>query len=162
MTINYEVEFNNIVNDILKNEEFIELKYEAHHGMTRLDHSLSVAKKTFKMCKKYKIKSIKETTRAALLHDFFKTSEIDGPMFLSHPKIAAINAKRVFNINEMQKNIIESHMFPATDIMPKYKESFIVSLADKMVAFKECTRYKVPLAAGTALLFFFNFMFIHR
>ena len=52
MTVNKEVEFNNIVNDILKKDEFIELKYEIHHGISRLQHSLSVAKLTYTISSK--------------------------------------------------------------------------------------------------------------
>ena len=162
MKVNFEVEFNNIISDILKNNEFIELKYENHHGISRMRHSLNVAKLTFKMCKVFNIKSIKETTRAALLHDFFKSCDIKKIPFLEHPILADKNAKRIFDINDLQSNIIKSHMFPMCKVLPKHKESFIVSLADKIVALKECTRYKVPLSLGTAMLFLFNFTCIHR
>ena len=43
MKIKKQVEFNNIISDYLKNEEIIDLRYEYHHGISRLDHSLSVA-----------------------------------------------------------------------------------------------------------------------
>ena len=162
MKENFEVEFYNIVNDILKNDEFIELKYEDHHGITRMRHSLNVAKLTFKLCKRFNVKNIKDTTRAALLHDFFKTNEIKKCSFLEHPLLAANNAKRVFDINDFQSNIIKSHMYPMCKVFPKSRESYIVSIADKIVAIKECTRYKVPLTIGTAMLFFFNSICVQR
>lgn len=162
MTINKEVEFNNIVNDILKDEKFIELKYEIHHGISRLQHSLNVAKLTFMVCKFFHMKKYEETTRAALLHDFFKDEEVNGKQFINHPQRAAINAKQIFNINEFQTNIIESHMFPVAKVMPKYKESILVSAADKTIAVYECTKYKVPLTIGAAFLFFINFSIIQR
>ena len=55
MKIKKQVEFNNLISDILKNEEVISLRYEYHHGISRLDHSLSVAKLTFNLCKLFKI-----------------------------------------------------------------------------------------------------------
>lgn len=162
MTINKEVEFNNIVSDILKNEAFIELKYEIHHGISRLDHSLNVARLTYNTCKKMKIKNYKEITRAALLHDFFKSSEVNGNSFINHPKKALDNSKNNFEISSIQENIIISHMFPMTKTIPKNIGSWIVTLADKMVALYECTKYKIPLTIGAVMLFFINFCFIQR
>lgn len=162
MTINKEVEFNNIVNDILKNGEFIKLKYEIHHGISRMQHSLSVAKLTYMICRMLHMKKCEETTRAALLHDFFLNSEVSGKKFVNHPKVAMENAKKYFDINDFQADIIGSHMFPTSNILPKYKEGWLVSIADKIVAVKECTRYKVPLTLGAAFLFFLNFCFIQR
>lgn len=160
--MNKELEFNTIVNDILKNEEFIELKYEIHHGISRLEHSLNVAKVTFKVCKMFRLKKCVETTRAALLHDFFKNREVDEKRFLNHPEKAAENAEKYFSINEFQKDIIKSHMFPVAKVFPKYKESWIVSGADKAIAIYECAKYKIPLTIGAALLFFMNFCMIQR
>lgn len=162
MTINKEIEFNNIINDILKNEKFIELKYEIHHGISRLDHSLNVARLTYLVCKKLHIKNYQEITRAALLHDFFKKNEIDKNSFLNHPLKAVRNAKNSFDISKVQENIIASHMFPVTKVFPKYVGSWIVSISDKVVAVKECAKYKVPLTIGAAFLFCMNMFFIQR
>ena len=160
MKIKKQVEFNDIISDILKNEEIIGLRYEYHHGISRLDHSLNVARLTFNMCKLFKIEKIEEVTRAALLHDFYKIGEDSS--FRGHPTTAVNNAKRVFNVNDMQADIIYNHMFPATLRVPKYKETWIVTTADKLVAINECTRYKLPIQIGTVFLFIFNFMMIQR
>ena len=104
MKIKKQVEFNDIISDILKNEKIIGLRYEYHHGISRLDHSLNVARLTFNMCKLFKIEKIEEVTRAALLHDFYKTGEDSS--FRGHPTTAVNNAKRVFNVNDMQADII--------------------------------------------------------
>ena len=53
-----EIDFNIIVNDILKNEKFIDLKYEFHHGLSRMDHSLHVARITYLACKRMHLKNI--------------------------------------------------------------------------------------------------------
>ncbi|MBE6140931.1 MAG: HD domain-containing protein [Firmicutes bacterium] len=162
MTIKKEVEFNKIVNDILKNDKFIELKYELHHGISRLEHSLHVARITYLLCLKFKIKNYEEITRAALLHDFYKEEEIEKNSFLNHPNVACQNAIEFFNVNENQQNIIISHMFPLCRVLPKTKDSYIVSLADKLVALYECIKYKVPLQMGISLIFVLNFLCIQR
>ena len=162
MTINKEVEFNNIISDILKNKEFINLKYEIHHGISRLDHSLNVARLTYKMCKKFHIKNYEEITRAALLHDFFRSSEVANKCFLNHPIKAVANSKKNFEISSFQENIIAAHMFPVTKTLPKHVGSWIVSGADKAVAIYECSKYKVPLTIAAAFLFCMNICFIQR
>lgn len=157
-----ELEFNKIVNDILKCNEFINLKYELHHGMTRLDHSLNVAHLSYDIARSLKSKKVKEITRAALLHDFFFDSEINKFSFINHPEYALKNAKKYFNLSSVEENIIISHMFPISKYVPKHKESVLVSLVDKLVAIKEMTKYKVPLTIGTTFIFLFNFMIINR
>lgn len=162
MTINKEVEFNNIISDILKNKEFIDLKYEIHHGISRLDHSLNVARLTYKMCKRLHVKNYEEITRAALLHDFFRTDDVPEKCFLNHPLKAVECSKKNFEISDFQENIIAAHMFPVTKTIPKHVGSWIVSGADKAVAIYECTKYKVPLTIGAAFLFCMNICFIQR
>ena len=163
MTKKLEVEFNSIVNDILKNDKFIDLKYELHHGMNRLQHSLNVARMTFYICKKFRNKNYAEITRAALLHDFFKMSELGtGNMIWSHPVVACQNATEYFHIDEKQKNIILAHMFPLSKTLPISKDCVLVSLVDKIVATYECGRYKTPEWAGALLIFVMNFLIIPR
>ena len=157
-----ELDFNLIVNDILKNTKFINLKYEFHHGLSRMDHSLHVARLTYLACKRLHVKNIEEVTRAALLHDFYMSSEVVKHPFVNHPMYAKNNATLEFNLNEMQQNIIASHMFPVCKTLPKCKESFIVSTIDKIVALYELTKYKARIEAGIILLFIINFISIQR
>lgn len=160
LKLNKEIEFNKIIADILKNEEFIKLKDEAHHGMNRLDHSLNVARTTFMWAKKLKFNNIEEITRAALTHDFFRIDELGDKLQIYHPVIARDNTKKYFGLTKKQENIILSHMFPLTKTFPRYKESWLVTLADKYCATKECTKYKIPLWTGSFSIFLFNFIFI--
>ena len=152
-----EIDFNIIVNDILKNEKFIDLKYEFHHGLSRMDHSLHVARITYLACKRMHLKNIEDVTRAALLHDFFVSSEISEKVFVNHPEMALKNANGEFALNKMQENIIASHMFPVSKTLPKCKESILVSTIDKLVALYELTKYKVPIELGILVLFVVNF-----
>ena len=140
MKIKKQVEFDNIIRDILKNEEVISLRYEYHHGISRLDHSLNVARLTYNISKLFKIKTYKDTTRAALLHDFFQ-EEVADKNFVArlrkHPKCALKNATNNFDLSEKQMDIIKSHMFPITFTPPKYLESWIVDVVDDISAIQE-------------------------
>ncbi len=159
--MNWEIEFNQIIDDILLNEKFISLKYIIHHGISRLDHSLHVARITFLVCRKFHLKNTAEITRAALLHDFFTNSN-EKKAFYKHPTWALENATNEFALNDMQKNIIASHMFPICKTLPNCKESFLVSTIDKVVASYELTKYKAPIEIGAILIFVINFLAIQR
>ncbi len=152
--------FEDVVSDILKNEEFNKLKTQLHHGITRYEHSLRVAKVTYKISKRLKMKHTKEITRAALLHDFYMDDELHNETpkdrLHLHPALADANAKKHFNINDLQSNIIKSHMFPLQGDKPKYKESWLVTLVDKSVATYEMPRFKLSGAISVYILFLFN------
>ena len=52
-----------------------------------------------------------------------------------HPYASLKNASKYFNLTEREKDIIITHMFPSLPHkVPKYMESWIVSLVDKIVA----------------------------
>ncbi len=154
--------FELVVKDILNNPEFNKLKNELHHGITRYDHSLRVAKYTYKMCKLFKIKKIEEVTRAALLHDFYIDEQFNNETpkerLTIHPKLAAENSNKHFGITKLQENIIKSHMFPLKGEIPKHKESWLVTLADKSVATYEMPRFKLSGALSVYALFIINFI----
>lgn len=132
------VEFNNIISNILENEKFLEIKKCKHHGITRYEHSLRVAYYSYLITKKLKLNYL-ETTRGGLLHDFFITDELNDKeqktKFFVHPYKALENAETNFNITDLEKDIIINHMFPVVPHkIPKYIESWIVCGVDKAVA----------------------------
>ena len=158
-------EFDLIVKDIVNNANFRELDSELHHGITRYGHSLRVAKGVYKVTKKLHM-NYKEATRAALLHDFFFSYQLEenGPIknLGEHPKVAYLNATKYYNLSDLQKNMILSHMFPLGGVLPKYKESFCITLVDKVVAIYEQQRYKVGMKLGVYFLFIFNMLTLHK
>ena len=128
----------NIVNDILYNKEFERIDGNIHHGQSRLDHSLRVSYYSYKVCKLLKL-DYKKVARAGLLHDFFVTNDLtDREKRISafiHPKKALENATNNFDLSELEKDIIIAHMFPLVpNKIPKFMESWIVSIVDKIVA----------------------------
>ena len=142
------IEFESIVQDILDNEEFNKTKYIEHHGVTRFDHLYRVSYYSYKISRKLHFK-YKEVARGALLHDFFFSDELRSrkEKFLStftHPKWALKNSNKYFELTKVEKNIIESHMFPINPKLPKCKESLLVSIVDKVVASYEFSlKFKV-------------------
>ena len=165
MSLKKTYEFNQIVEDILKHEEFLKLQHELHHGISRFEHSVRVAKMAYRMSKKLGM-DYERVTRAALLHDFYTdedTLKYNAKQTLkTHPSIALDNAKKYFDLDKMQENIIEAHMFPLTKKIPAYKESWLVSGADKVVATHEMYRYKAQMALGIWLIFIFNMIAIQK
>jgi len=47
-----------------------------------------------------------------------------------------------FTVNDVEQDIIEKHMWPATRQMPHYKESYVIVIVDKYCAALE---YVAPL-----------------
>ena len=68
-------EFFSIIKPIINNCEFDKLKDIRHHGITRYDHCMRVAYYSYIVTKFFRL-NYKDTTEAALLHDFFNQSEI--------------------------------------------------------------------------------------
>lgn len=165
MSLKNKNEFNNIIEDILKKEEFSQLKNELHHGVSRYNHCLRVAKGTYVVSKKFHL-DYERATRGALLHDFFTDEDTKNysakETFKIHPNIALENAKNYFDIDYKQENIIASHMFPVCKVRPKYIESWITSCVDKGVAIYEMYRFKASLVMGAWILFIFNVISIQK
>ena len=126
-----------IVKDIIDHEEFNKIKSIEHHGITRFEHSMKVAYISYKIAKFLRL-DYKEVARAGLLHDFFLSDEdrTFKDRFVStfiHPKYAVETSKKYFELSEKETDIIKSHMFPVYTSVPKYAESWIVSLTDKTI-----------------------------
>jgi uncharacterized protein len=126
-----------LIEDIIKNDEFKKLETIEHHGTNRLKHSKRVSYYSYEICKIMKLDYI-SAARGGLLHDFFisnkeRTKKERLISFFTHPKKSLSNSNYHFNLNDKEQNIIESHMFPAYITLPKYAESWIVSLVDKIV-----------------------------
>lgn len=138
-------EYYEIVNEILNHEEFIKRKGYMHHGKISVyDHSLKVSIMAYKISKKLKIGDYKKAAIGGLLHDFYykpwQSDKTKKPLFkkhgFTHAREALENSKKYFPnyIDEKTSNIILRHMFPLNIIPPKYKESWVVTIADKIVS----------------------------
>ena len=137
-----------IVDDLLQHEEVQQLaQYTQHHFSNRLRHSISVSYQSYVIAKKIGADAT-ATARAGLLHDLFyydwRVTKFEaGSHAYVHPRIALQNAKKLTSISDKEADIIVKHMFGATIALPKYRESWIVSIVDDFAAVNE---YLVPKA----------------
>lgn len=133
-----------IVENILNSEEFKKRKNYKHHGeKTVYVHSLEVSYLAYKISKKLRL-NYNDTAIGGLLHDFYykdwhiipKEKNIFKKHGFVHAKEALENTKKYFPeyLNYKTQDIILRHMFPLNLIPPKYLESWIVSVSDKIVS----------------------------
>ena len=143
------VEFFKILSDITTNETVQQMRnFRQHCDISCYTHCLHVAYYSYVLSKKLGLDYI-STTRAAMLHDLFlydwrrkfKEPKEYGLHTFKHPRIALNNALKIFELNEKEQDIIVKHMWPATIILPKYKESYVVMLKDKYSAIREIYTY---------------------
>lgn len=147
----YKEEFNSIIKPIISNGNVLEMKKYPQHGNTDcFEHCLNVAYYSFIIAKKFNL-DYKSLARAGMLHDFFLYNWRGSGAFMekgffnqhafSHGKTAYKNASKYFELNEKEKDIIIKHMWPVTLSLPKYKETFIITLTDKLCTLKEMYEY---------------------
>jgi uncharacterized protein len=135
-------EYQRIVKDILENEKVMELKNFPHHGnIDSLSHCIHVSYTSYRIGLKLNLNT-NALARGALLHDFYLydwhiKGERKGLHGFTHPHTALQNATENFTLSPIEKDIIAKHMWPLTIKLPKYKESFVVMIADKYCAIEE-------------------------
>ncbi len=152
--------YRSLEKEIMSNKKYMLLNQESHHGLTRLEHSLRVSRNVYKVAKKLNLDYV-SATRAALLHDFFFNEEFESNHGLIqgvvHPDIALANACGAFKLNEIEKNAIESHMFPLSVVVPKSREAWVLTIVDKLVAIYEYGLYKFNPKKAVKTLRFANY-----
>lgn len=154
-----------IVNNILDNDEFLKIRQIEHHGISRYDHSLKVSYYSYKIAKALHL-DYEQTAVGGLLHDFFlspedRTQKDRLVSVFTHPKQAVDMAKSQFDLTTKEIDMIRSHMFPINLSVPKYAESWIVSMVDKCVATNEFAikfRFRLKYAYNLFLLFAISFI----
>lgn len=141
-------EFKSIIKDIAQNPNLLALRDHVQHAVSsRYSHCLSVAFHTYVVCKKLNLDYV-SATRGAMLHDFYfydwRNKDVEGQKkfhAFRHPKIALTNACDIFDLNDLEKDVIVKHMWPITIKLPKYKESYIVTFVDKYCAAHEMFKF---------------------
>ncbi len=130
--------------DILESDNMNILKNCIQHGNVSVyEHSLKVAYLSLKISKMLNLNiDEKSLVRGALLHDYFlydwHIGNEDTKLHAwKHASRAYENANEEFELNKKEKDIILKHMFPINIKPPKYKESVLVTIADKISATKE-------------------------
>lgn len=140
-------EFNLIIKDLVENDTVQQMKnYRQHFDTTTFDHCVTVAYCAYKMCKALHF-DYKSAARAGMLHDLFlydwRKPRPDGKGLhaFRHPRTALNNAMKIFDLNKIEQDAILKHMWPLTVILPRYKESYIITIADKYATLSENVKY---------------------
>ena len=136
-------EFIQMIDDLLNNDTVKQMKnFRQHYETSCFDHCLIASYYCYLYGKKFNLDYV-SCARAAMLHDLFlydwrkKQDDRKGLHAFTHPKTAYKNASKLFALNEKEKDIILKHMWPVTIAVPKYKESYLLTLVDKYCALNE-------------------------
>lgn len=125
--------------------------FTQHADISCLEHCLLVAYVSYRLCRLLRLNA-SSAARGGLLHDFFLydwhnknvredlCSGIGSLHGFTHPDTALKNALEYFDLSDMEQDIIARHMWPLTIKLPRYRETLIVSIADKICTFLEITR----------------------
>ncbi len=134
-------EVNTILNILVVKGRISEMeKYIQHGQITCLEHCRAVAFFSMLLAQRLKLPcNYKSLVKAALLHDYFlydwhEKSTKHRLHGFHHPKKALENANSDYDLTPIEQDIILKHMFPLTFALPKFRESFIVCIADKWCA----------------------------
>lgn len=141
------------VADLLDNEVVLQMKQYMHHGHTTcFQHCLNVSYYNYLLCKLLSLDA-RAGARAGLLHDLFlydwhdyvkgKGQKMHG---WTHAATALTNVKRYFEITPVEEDIIKKHMFPMNIALPKYKETVIITITDKVCGVWEVVDHWVYMA----------------
>ena len=130
--------------DILDSKSIQIQKQCLQHGKrTVFEHSLAVALMCLTINEFLHLKlNERRLIRGALLHDYFlydwhvkdKSHRLHG---FRHPYFALENARKEYELDPVLEDMIVKHIFPLIPIPPKYKESWVLCIADKICASKE-------------------------
>lgn len=137
--------FKSIVNDLLYDPTVQTLRDQRQHSKhsNAFDHSVHVAYLSFLFCRRFNLDYV-SAARGAMLHDLHMKNwdeENDGIRRLwRHPHYALQNATSRYDLSALEQDIIVKHMWPLTRPLPRHRESFVVSMADKVCAMLEMSR----------------------
>ena len=121
----------------------LEKQFMQHGNVSVFDHSVAVACTCIWLSDRLRIRvDERALVRGALLHDYFlydwhvpdKSHRWHG---FFHAGKALANASRDFTLGKIERDMIARHMFPLNITLPRYRESVILCIADKLCATEE-------------------------
>ena len=125
-----------------------EKQFMQHGNVTVFDHSVAVACTCIWLAARLHIRvDERALVRGALLHDYFlydwhvpdKSHRWHG---FFHAGKALANASRDFTLGTIERDMIARHMFPLNLTLPRYRESVLLCIADKLCATEETVTAK--------------------
>lgn len=150
-------EYYKMIEDLIDNKEVAEMREYIQHGNTStLQHCVNVSYYNYRICKFLGLDA-RAAARAGLLHDLFlydwhtyKPQPGERLHGFTHPLTALRNACRLFTLTEREIDIIEKHMWPLTiSKLPRYPETFVIVMTDKICGLWEIINYRAEDIAYT-------------
>lgn len=148
------VEYMSCVWDLMDEEKVQKLDNHVQHCNTsRLQHSINVSYYSFLICR-FMGWDYRSAARAGLLHDMFyydwRVTKRNRTNHASwHPRVAYDNARKITELNKIEKDAILKHMWPCTLLPPRYKESYVLTFVDKTCAVMEAVGQKWHKVRGS-------------
>ena len=133
--------------DIICSDEFVKTFEQTHHKiMTVGDHTLSVTAEAVRLCLAMRLnddKTMKSVITASLCHDLGIMGRAEkfrnnAHCCARHPAESVLVYKKL--TGEEDVRIIDSikcHMFPIRPGIPRFKEGWVLTVADKISATRE-------------------------
>lgn len=141
----WKAEFYQCIKDIAEHPVVLRMKLYKHHGTSSCyQHCMNVAYHNYCWCRFLNLDA-RSAARGGMIHDLFlydwhTHAARTGDHFhgLTHPKTAYKHAVKFFRLNEIEKDVILSHMWPVTPLrIPKTKEGWITTITDKYCGARE-------------------------
>lgn len=135
-------EYRQTVGDLLGNAQVRAMRGFMQHGrVSCFQHCRRVSFYSYRVCRRMRL-DFRAAARGGLLHDMFlydwhKKCPYPQLHAFHHPQVALENARRSVALTPREQDIIRKHMWPLTPALPRYRESFVVSLMDKYCALCE-------------------------
>ena len=135
----WQSEFYECVKDIAEHPVVLRMKLYPHHGTSSCyKHCMNVGYYNYQLCRILHLDA-RSAARGGMLHDMFlydwhEHTKKTGDHFhgMTHPKEALRNASRSFELNEIERDIVLTHMWPVTFLtFPRTKEGWITTITDK-------------------------------
>ena len=142
-----EREVINCIREMSRSSRLGRMAEFCQHGDTNcLAHTVAVVYCALRIADRLHIDvNRRELIRGGILHDYFLYDWHDGKKErkvhgFTHPGLALKNAEEDFDLTEREKDIIKKHMFPLTVVPPKFREAWLICVADKVCAVKEAVK----------------------
>jgi len=139
------IDFYSYIEDFLSSEYVQEMKQYIQHGnTTTYRHCMTVSYYSYWLSLRLPFQfNVSSVARGAMLHDFYlydwhnpdPSHRLHG---FYHARTSLVNARKHFQLNPEEEDIIEKHMWPLTITkLPKCRESVLVCLVDKICSLVE-------------------------
>ncbi|MDA3847796.1 MAG: phosphohydrolase [Vallitaleaceae bacterium] len=143
----YREGFIDIIRPVYNNRHIQEMRlYPNHRDTSCLEHSLNVSYTAYRIGKALNLDA-KSLARASMFHDFYLydwhiKGNRKGLHGMMHAAEAYNNTIKYFEVNEKEKDMILTHMWPLNPKLPKYIESILLMCVDRYCTVLELLKIK--------------------